>query len=117
MFVAVWLVPGISFAGPGWELGIVAAILGLLAGLFRPILVLLSLPAIFCTFGLFMLVINAGLLMLASFVAGWLGISFNVDSFLSAVLGGIIISTVSTILNMLAGDPAVRVQVRRMGDE
>ncbi len=117
MFVAVWLVPGITFTGPGWQLGIVAGILGLLAALFRPLLVLLTLPVIFCTFGLFMLVINAGLLVLASLTAGWLGISFNVDSFFSAVLGGILISTVSTILNMLAGDPAIRVQVRHMGDE
>jgi putative membrane protein len=116
IFVAVWIVPGITFAGPGWQLGIVAAILGLLGTLVRPILVLLSLPVIACTFGLFMLVINAAMLALASAVADRIGIAFHVDDFGAAVLGGLVISLVSTILTVLAGENRVYIHVHR-GDQ
>jgi putative membrane protein len=116
IFVAVWLVPGIEFVGPGWQLGIVAIILGLLGALLRPLLLLFTLPLILLTLGFFVLVINALLLALTSALADQLGIAFQVDGFGSALLGGLVISLVSGVLNLLVGDHNIKVYVRR-GDQ
>ena len=104
IFVAVIIVPGIEFVGPGWELGIVAAVFGLINTLLRPLLTLLTCPLILLTFGLFGLVINAALLLLTAAIASNLGLTFRIDSFWAAVLGGLIVSIISTILNLLAGE-------------
>ncbi|NJK82387.1 MAG: phage holin family protein [Chloroflexaceae bacterium] len=116
IFAAVWLVPGITFSGPGWQLGVVAAILGLLNSLLRPLLFLFALPLILLTLGLFMLVINAALLALASLVADQLGIAFVVDGFGAAIFGGLIISVVSMILNLLVGEQSFYIRVQRSTD-
>ncbi len=115
IFIAVWLVPGIEFSGPGWQLGIVAIILGLLGTLLRPLLLIFALPLILLTLGLFVLVINALLLLLTSSLADQLGIAFSVDSFGSALLGGLVISIVSGLLNLLAGERTIQIYVRRSG--
>jgi putative membrane protein len=117
IFAAVWLVPGIEFTGPGWQLGIVAAILGLLGTLLRPLLFLFALPLIILTLGLFVLVINAVLLALTSALADQIGIAFHVDGFGAAVLGGLVISLISGILNMLVGDNNIRVYVQRNNEQ
>lgn len=113
IFVAVWLVPGITFTGPGWQLGIVAVILGLLNTLVRPLLLLFALPLIILTLGFFALVINATLLALTSAFADQLGIAFQVDNFWSALFGGMLISIVSSILHLLAGDHNVSIHIQR----
>lgn len=115
IFIAVWLVPGIEFSGPGWQLGIVAIILGLLGTLLRPLLLIFALPLILLTLGLFVLVINALLLLLTSSLADQLGIAFSVDGFGSALLGGLVISIVSGLLNLLAGERTIQIYVRRSG--
>ncbi len=112
IFVAVWLVPGIRFSGPGWHIGVVAVVFGLLNALLRPLLYLLSCPLVILTLGLFGLVINAALLGLTSALADQLAISFHIDGFWPAFWGGLVISVVSTILSVLAGD--ARVQVVRV---
>lgn len=117
MFAAVFLVPGIEFVGPGWELGVVAAIFGLVNIALRPILMLLTCPLILLTLGLFGLVINAALLLLTAEIARSVGVQFTVDTFWSAVLGGLVISFVSTLLNILAGEVPVQVVVRRPDSE
>jgi putative membrane protein len=117
IFVAVWLVPGIIFEGPGWQLGIVAVILGLLGTLLRPLLLLFTLPLVLLTLGLFVLVINAGLLLLTSSLAGQFGIDFTVESFWSALFGGLLISIVSGVLNLLAGEHNIRFMYVRGGDD
>lgn len=113
IFVAIWIVPGISFSGPGWQIGIVALIFGLLNALLRPLVYLLTCPLVILTLGLFGLVINAVMLGLTSALADQLNIAFNVDGFWPAFLGGLVISVVSTLLSLLAGDTEVRVV--RMG--
>ncbi|MFV9507111.1 MAG: phage holin family protein [Oscillochloridaceae bacterium umkhey_bin13] len=114
IFAAVWLVPGIVFSGPGWHIGIVAAVFGLLNVLLRPLIYLLTCPLVILTLGLFGLVINAVLLGLTSALADQLGISFYIDGFWPAFWGGLVISLVTTVLSMLAGDTNVRV-VRMQG--
>jgi putative membrane protein len=113
IFAAVYLIPGISFVGPGWQLGVVAAVFGLVNVALRPLLALLTCPLIILTLGLFGLVINALMLLLTAQIAASLGVQFTVDGFWPAVLGGLVISIVSLILTILAGEGNVQVVVRR----
>ena len=101
--VAVWVtaeaVPGIHL--DGWQSTLaVALILGLLNLYLRPILTLLTLPVTLLTLGLFILVINAILLGLTSWIASWFNIRFHVDSFFDALLGAIIISLVRMLIGL-----------------
>lgn len=113
IFAAVWLVPGIEFTGPGWQIGIVALLFGLLNALLRPILYFLTCPLVILTLGLFGLVINALLLGLTSALADQFGINFVVNGFWPAFFGGMVISIVSTALQYLAGDVQFRIVVER----
>ncbi len=113
IFAAIYLVPGIHFTGPGWQLGIIAAIFSMVNLLLRPILMLITCPMIILTLGLFSVAINALMLMLTANVAVYLGIEYSIDSFTAAFIGALVISFTSLILNMLAGEGSVRVEVRR----
>lgn len=106
IFAAVYLVPGIEFVGPGWQLGLVAAVFGLVNLALRPLLTMLTCPLIILSLGLFALVINAVLLIITAQIAASFGVQFTVDRFFSAVLGGLVISLVSLVLNILAGELA-----------
>ena len=107
--VAAWLIDGIRFTGPrhGMDeiqekilpLLLVAAILSLINSFLRPVLTLLSIPFIIVTLGLFLLVINAGMLLLASELADALDIGFRVTGFWPAVGGAIVITVVTWILD------------------
>jgi putative membrane protein len=113
IYAAVWLVPGIEFEGPGWQLGVIAVVFGLINVALRPLLTLLTCPLIILTFGLFGLVINAVLLALTAQIAESLGIHFTVAGFWPAVLGGLVIALVGLVLNILAGEQSFQVVVRR----
>jgi putative membrane protein len=67
------------------------------------------------TLGLFSLVINALLLGLTSAMSENIGIQFEVVSFWDAFWGSIVISLVSLVLGMLAGDQRIEVRVHRGG--
>lgn len=114
IFVAVLVVPGIEFAGPGWELGIVAAVFGVVNVLVRPLITLLTCPLILLTFGLFGLVINAGLLALTAAIADQLGVTFRVGGFWPALLGGLVISLITVVFNILTGETPVVVSRREI---
>lgn len=101
---AVYLVPGITYAGPWYNLLIVALVFGAVNAVVRPILVMLTCPLIFLTLGLFVLVLNALMLALTSALSGALGISFDVDGFVPAVIGGIVVGIVSALLNLFVRD-------------
>ena len=101
VWVAAWLIGGIHLTGLKSTL-LVALILGLFNLYLRPILVVLSCPLTILTLGLFIFVINAILLGLTSWVADKInGIYFHVDNFWAALLGAIVISIVSTLLNWI----------------
>jgi putative membrane protein len=85
-------------------LAVMALIFGLVNALIRPILKLLTCPLIILTLGLFTLVINALMLMLASWLGRQLGLGFYVAGFWPALLGALVISVVSFGLNLLIGD-------------
>jgi putative membrane protein len=81
----------------------VALILSLVTAFVKPALVILSIPFILVTLGLFLLVLNALLLMFTGWVADLLDIGFHVDGFWPAVGGAIIISVTTWILDALVG--------------
>jgi putative membrane protein len=120
IFAAVELIPGITFSGPGWQIGIVAMVFGLLNVLLRPLLLLLTCPLVILTLGLFTTVINAILLGLTSALADQLNINFQIATFWDAFWGGLVISIINAVLGTLAGDtqvPRVRVEVVRRDRE
>jgi putative membrane protein len=108
LFVAAWLVPGIRVEGNAWLIfTVMAVILGLVNAIVRPILALLTCSLIILTLGLFVLVINAVTLWLASSIAvNWFHVGFYVDGFLAAFLGALIVSIVSVILSSVVREPA-----------
>lgn len=78
---------------------IVALVLAVLNAIVRPILVLLTIPITFITLGLFLLVINAIIILLADYlVAG-----FNVDGFIWALIFSLILSVITTIIDFVTG--------------
>lgn len=95
VFLASQVVPGISVNSV--PAGLAAVILlALLNAVLRPILYLFSLPFILITLGLFMVIINALLLQLVAFLIK----GFVVEGFWPSVWGAVLISLVSTILNL-----------------
>ena len=86
-----------------------ALLLGLLNAFVRPLLMLVTIQLVVLTLGLFMLVINAVLLLLVAQVVN----GFEVRSFGSAFLGAIIISIVSLVLNLMSGITKPGIHVRR----
>ena len=101
VLVAVYLVPGIRFKDDSlWTPFVTSLVLGILNAFIRPILTLWALPLLILTLGLFRLLINA---LLLYFVSVLLGQYFEVNSFGAALLGALIISVVSLLLNLLTG--------------
>ena len=94
VLIAAHLIPGVSYEGWGALLG-ASLLLGIINAFVRPILLLLSLPFIIVTMGLFIFVINALLLMLVSKIVP----AFQVSGFWSAFFGSIVISLVSWLLS------------------
>ena len=82
-----WIVPGITVEN-FLSAMLVCIIIALINTFIKPILQFISLPITILTFGLFSFVINALMLMLA----GWITPGFEVEGFLSALLGSIILS-------------------------
>jgi putative membrane protein len=107
--VAVALLHGHITYQHGRDLLIASLLLGLLNAFVRPILLLLTLPLLIFTLGLFTLVINA---LLLDFVGVLMAPDFHVDSFGFAFLGALIISIVSIALNVITSNARVSVQRR-----
>lgn len=81
---------------------VVAAIFALVNTFIKPVLKILTLPLFILTLGLFTFIVNAFMLWLTSWIAEQFDVPFEVDSFIwSAVLGALVISVVSWLLNLL----------------
>ncbi|MEV5607086.1 phage holin family protein [Streptomyces sp. NPDC052225] len=107
--VAVWVLDKITLTGDstGKKIGtliLVALIFGLVNVLVKPIVKLLTFPLFVLTLGLITLIVNALMLLLTSWLADQLDLSFHVDGFWTAILGGLIISIVSWALNVVLPD-------------
>jgi putative membrane protein len=101
VWVAVRVVPGLRLEAGAGALFAVSFILGGVNALVRPLLRTLACGLIFLTLGLFLIVINAAMLILAAYLARLAGIGFFVDDFLAAVLGSLVISLVSYLASLL----------------
>ncbi|WP_405871144.1 MULTISPECIES: phage holin family protein [unclassified Streptomyces] len=107
--VAVWLLDKITLTGDstGKKAGtliVVALIFGLVNFLVKPIVKVLTFPLFILTLGLITLMVNALMLMLTSWLADKFDLSFHVEGFWTAVLGGLIISIVSWALHVVLPD-------------
>lgn len=91
--------PGVRVAGFTTAL-IVAIVLGLLNIFIKPILVILTLPVTILTLGLFLLIINALMILLCTKIVD----GFSVDTFLTALFFSIILSLLQSIMNGILGD-------------
>ena len=76
---------------------IAGGILGLVNFLVRPIFVLFSIPLYILTLGLFFIVVNAAMLLLTSRITEHLSIGISIDSFLTAVVGGLLVGLVNAL--------------------
>jgi len=79
-------------------IGAVALIFSIVDTVVRPIVSVLSLPVTCVTLGLFLLVINALMLLLTSWVSGLFGLTLAFDSFWWALLGGIVVGLLTSIV-------------------
>lgn len=98
IWLATYIVPGVSASSAGaliWA----AIALGLINAFVRPVLLLLTLPFTILTLGLFLLVLNAGMLNLA----GWFVDGFEVLGFWSAVFGALVVSLFSGLCAQFIG--------------
>jgi len=107
VLVAAKVVHGIQYDSAASIL-VASLMLGFLNAFVRPLLLLLSLPLLVVSLGLFVVVINALLLLLVGEVVR----GFHVDGFWSAVWGSLVVSLVSMVTNLLLGR-GPRVEIRR----
>ena len=91
--------PGVRVAGFTTAL-IVAIVLGLLNIFIKPILVIFTLPVTILTLGLFLLVINAIIILLCANIVG----GFAIDSFWTALFFSIVLSLLQSIMNGILGE-------------
>ncbi|MFJ4336702.1 phage holin family protein [Streptomyces sp. NPDC088915] len=107
--VAIWLLQDITLTGESTgkkvlALILVALVFGLVNAVVKPVVQLFTFPLFVLTLGLFTLVVNALMLLLTSWLADKLDLSFHVEGFWTAVLGALIISVVSWALNVVLPD-------------
>ncbi|GAA2912251.1 phage holin family protein [Streptosporangium fragile] len=109
LWVATQFVDGItvSAATPAKEIGTllaVALVFGVVNAVLKPIIKTLGCAFYVLTLGLFALVVNAGLLLLTSWIAEQLDLSFHVAGFWAAFWGAIVIGVISWLLDLVLGD-------------
>ena len=97
LVITAYIVPGITV--DNFAAAMVAAVfIGLVNAFVRPIITLLTLPLSILTLGLFLFVVNAISLSLASWLAGAFSIGFTVSGFWPALFGSIVLSFVSGLI-------------------
>ncbi|MDR2148268.1 MAG: phage holin family protein [Tannerella sp.] len=97
VFVTAWVLPGVSLKNFGTSI-LVAILLAVLNTFLKPVMQILSLPITILTLGLFLLVINTLIIMLASAI---MGNRFHVNNFWWALLFSIILSLVTGLLEKI----------------
>jgi putative membrane protein len=112
--IAIWVasevVQGVTLEGDDVTekaigLVLVAAVFGLVNTFIKPLVKLVALPLFILTLGLITFVVNALMLLLTSWISDRIDVGFNVEDFFwSAVLGALVISVVSWLLNVILPD-------------
>jgi putative membrane protein len=101
LFVATWLLSGLSYGDDWWALLIAGLVFTLVNYFLKPVLAILSIPFIIVTLGIFYLLINVFMLYLTH----WIVPQFTIATFWWAVLASIIISAVNGLLHAFLGRP------------
>ena len=104
LFIAAWILSGISYGDQWWTLFIAAAVFTLINAWVNPVLTVLSIPFIIVTLGLFYFLIN----VLMLYVTDWVVPDFEIRTFWWAVLAAIIVSIVNGLVNMVLPDEQPR---------
>ncbi len=97
LFVAAWILSGVSYGDQWWTLFIAAAVFTLVNAWVKPILAVLSIPFIVVTLGLFYFLIN----VLMLYLTDWIVPDFEIKTFWWGVLAAIIVSIVNGLLNLV----------------
>lgn len=101
LFVATWLLSGLSYGNDWWALLVAGVVFTLVNTLVKPVLAILSIPFIIVTLGLFYFLLN--ILML--YLTEWIVSQFTIESFWWAALGAVIVSIVNGLLHAFVGRP------------
>ncbi|WP_327068061.1 phage holin family protein [Kitasatospora sp. NBC_01250] len=109
IWVAAWIVNGITLSGGDWKqktltVIAVALIFGVVNWLIKPLVKFFSFPLFILSLGLITFVINALMFWLTSFASDRLKLDFHVEGFVPALLGSLIISVVAWGLHLAIGD-------------
>ncbi|MHB8904229.1 MAG: phage holin family protein [Patescibacteria group bacterium] len=96
ILIASYFIPGVVISGL-WSALILALVLGLLNISIKPVLVFFTLPINILTLGLFTLIINALIVMLASSIVK----GFEVGGFLNALLFSLVLTIIQEVFEML----------------
>ena len=99
VFGIAHFLPGVHVAGPATAM-VVAVVLGLLNIFIKPIMVLLTLPFTIVTLGLFLLVVNAIIILLCTKIVG----GFTVDTFWIAMIFSVVLSLSQSIIFSIIGN-------------
>lgn len=100
LFVAAWILSGVSYGDQWWSLFIAAAVFTLINSWVKPILAVLSIPFIIVTLGLFYFLIN----VLMLYLTDWIVPEFEIRTFWWGVLAAIIVSFVNWVMGMVLPD-------------
>lgn len=100
VYVTAALLPGVRLRGFGTAL-LVAVLLSLVNALVRPLLIILTLPLTILTLGLFLLVINALMVMLVDALVD----GFSTRNFWWALLFSVVLAVVNMVLFAVLGIP------------
>lgn len=95
VMVGAWLLPGVEVSS-FWAVLLTAVVISLLDNLVRPILIVVTLPVTAITLGLFLFVINAIIILMASAIVD----GFKVDGFGSALLFSLVLTVVNYLLEL-----------------
>lgn len=109
LWIATLVVPGIAVtaAAPALRIGTlvgVAIVFGVVNAVVKPVVKLLGCAFYILTLGLFALVVNALLFLLAGYLADAVGLPFTVDGFVPAFFGAIVVGVVSFVLHVVIPD-------------
>jgi putative membrane protein len=112
IWVATLVVPGIEVAGGDGDtvaqvvtFGLLGLLFGLVNAVVKPIVKFVAFPLYVLTLGLFTFVVNAFMLQITSWIAEATPLTFSIDDFFwTAVLGAVVVTLVSLVLNLLVPD-------------
>ena len=99
ILITAYILPGVT-VGDWLDAIILAGVLAVLNYIVKPVLVVITIPITVITLGLFMLVINTVIILIAE----WLVSGFDVRNFWWALLFGLIVSLINSVFNNLAKD-------------